>query len=488
VALFSTPQARQGWAYRLPSLTGAVVAVLLTARIGSLLFGATSGIMAGLLLAACVLLSVEARMATIDGTLLAVVLAAQSGLLAVFLGRDGPAPRWGPAALFWAAIGVGLMLKGPVIALVSFGTIVGLIVSERCWRWLGQLRPAWGVPLMLAIVLPWCVAIAVVSHGNFFANSVGTNFLGKVAQGQQAHGFAPGYYLALFPLAFWPGSLFAVFAVPFAWANRRTPQVRFLLAWIVPTWLIFEIVATKLPHYVLPTYPAIACLTAAAMAGPWRAPMGRAWRWVTGAFMALWVAIGLGLAVAGPIVLWRLEHRFGLVSTVAGVIILPLVAGTAWFAWRRRAAPALACALPMALLVYVSSYGFVLPELQTIWLSPRIAAAVAAVRPCPDSVVASSSFSEPSLVFALGQQTKLIGPAGAADHLAQNRACGLALIDSRDQSAFLARMEAERVTPRPLTEVRGINYSTGKKLDLTIYAAAGGAPSSPERAKSVTKD
>ncbi len=39
-------------------------------------------------------------------------------------------------------------------------------------------------------------------------------------------------------------------------------MVRFLLAWLVPSWIVFELVMTKLPHYVLPLYPAIAILIA----------------------------------------------------------------------------------------------------------------------------------------------------------------------------------------------------------------------------------
>ena len=478
VGLFSTPQARQAWAYRIPSLAGAVVSVLLTAWIGGTLFGAQAGFMAGLLLASCVLLSVEARMATIDGSLLAVILIAQSALLRVFLARDRglPAGR-GTAALYWAALGAGLMLKGPLVLLVSWGTLLGLVVSERRAAWLKRLHPAWGIPLMLAIVLPWCVAIWVVSRGAFFASSVGHNFLGKIASGQQAHGLPPGYYLTVFALSFWPGSLFAVLAIPFAWARRRTPPVRFLLAWIIPTWLAFEVVATKLPHYVLPTYPAIAVLAAAAAfspemraAGAWR--LGQVWRWVGGVYAAVWLAVGLGLAIAGPVLLWRVQHQVRPVPIAAGLVAVALAAGVVWFVRRARPGSAVACACAAALAVFASTYVVVLPALQTIWLSPRIATAVARVKPCPDSVVASSSFSEPSLVFLLGKDTRLIDAPQAADYLLANRACGLALIGRSDAPAFLGRMGAAGVTPTALAQVSGINYSTGKRLDLTVYGAA----------------
>src|SRR5205814_981022 len=49
---------------------------------------------------------------------------------------------------------------------------------------------------------------------------------------------------------------------PAVWSARREPGAKFLLAWAVPSWIVFELIVTKLPHYVLPTYPAIAILLA----------------------------------------------------------------------------------------------------------------------------------------------------------------------------------------------------------------------------------
>ncbi len=328
------------------------------------------------------------------------------------------------------------MLKGPVILLVSWGTIVGLLIAERRAAWLRRLHPGWGILLMLAVVAPWATAIAIRSHGAFFADSVGQNFLGKVAQGQQAHGLPPGYYLMVFTAAMWPGSLFAVLALPFIWRHRREPAVRFLLAWIVPTWAVFELVVTKLPHYVLPTYPAIACLTGAAAVAPEGWPDGRTWRAIRLAYGAIWLAVGCGLAVAGPALLWTLQGVVRPIPVLAGLVVIGAAIAGFRYTLRGRAMPALAASGVAAVVLFASTYAGVLPNLHAIWLSPRIAAAVAAARPCPDSVLASSSFSEPSLVFSVGQDTKLVNAGEAADFLLANRKCGLALIGKRDAESF----------------------------------------------------
>jgi 4-amino-4-deoxy-L-arabinose transferase-like glycosyltransferase len=473
VSLLSAPDSREIWAYRVPSLLGATLAVLLTAWIGNLLFGEPAGFLAAVLIAVSLILGIEARMAKIDAVLLATVLAAQAALARIYLAAATDRevrPGW--AAAFWLALGAGLMLKGPIILLVVFGTILLLTVTERSVGWLRRLRPLWGVPLMLAVVLPWSITIAVASKGEFFATAIGHSLLGKVATGQQSHGAPPGYHLAAFPLTFWPGSLFAALAAPAVWARRREPAVRFCLCWIVPTWIVFEMILTKLPHYVLPTYPAIACLAASSLLAPGG---GGGARWqvhLLRAFAALWLVVGVALAALLPVATWVLEARVDPVGVLTALLVVPLLIATLLLLRRDRSIRAVACAGGAALLLYASAYSYQLPHLQTIWMSPRIAEAVGRAKPCATTTVATMPYAEPSLVFLLGTGTKLTDVRGVAEHLLRNPACGLALVGAEERSPFLSLMEAANVKPREVDRIRGINYSNGKTLDLTLYAAS----------------
>ena len=117
---------------------------------------------------------------------------------------------------------------------------------------------------MLLLVLPWFVAIFWRAGNEFFADSVGGDMLAKLTA-QESHGAPPGTYLLLFWVTFWPGAPLAGMAAPAVWRARREPGAQFLLAWLVPSWIVFELVLTKLPHYVLPLYPAIAILTVGAL-------------------------------------------------------------------------------------------------------------------------------------------------------------------------------------------------------------------------------
>jgi 4-amino-4-deoxy-L-arabinose transferase-like glycosyltransferase len=473
VALFSAPEAREIWAYRLPSLAGAVAAVLLTAWLAGRLFGRWAGLAAGVLLATSLALGIEARTAKIDAMLLAMVVAAQSALALLYLAR-ATRPRLAAAA-FWIALAAGVMLKGPIILMVCGLTVAALVAWDRQAAWLSRLRVGWGVPLMAAIVLPWLVAIAITSEGEFFARAIGQNLLGKVATGQQAHGAPPGYHLAVFTAAFWPGSLFAVLAVPHVWRTRTRPETRYLVAWIVPTWIAFELVATKLPHYVLPTYPAVACLAAAALVGAWPGfPPGRA-RYAIWGYAVVWMLVAVALAAAAPGIIFYFEHRLDWMAVALGLAAVGLAALAVRLLQRRVPAPALASASCAAALTWASTFGLTLPRLDALWMSPRIVRAVDEVSACDRSLLVTTPYHEPSLVFLHGYAATELAktPAEAADFLAAHAECGVALVGRAQQDAFVTRAAALGAAPRPVGLVEGRNYSNGRRLALTLYVLDG---------------
>ena len=91
-------------------------------------------------------------------------------------------------------------------------------------------------------------------------------------------------------------------AAPAVWRARREPGAQYLLAWLVPSWIVFELVLTKLPHYVLPLYPAIAILTVGALE---RRVLSRSWLMRGAAWWFVIPAVASVIAVVGAIKLTR---------------------------------------------------------------------------------------------------------------------------------------------------------------------------------------
>jgi 4-amino-4-deoxy-L-arabinose transferase-like glycosyltransferase len=464
------------WVYRLPSLVGAVLAVLLTAQLGARLFDRRTGFVAALLLASCLLLGVEARLAKTDAVLLACILAAQLALARAWTERDSTEkPALLPALGFWLALGAGMLVKGPIILLASGGTALLLALFERRGRWLLRLKPVPGVPVAILVVLPWLVAIGIQSDGAFFQASVGHDLLGKVLSGQESHGAPPGYYAVAVWLTFWPGSLLLFLALPWIWNHRRDSAVKFCLAWSLPVWIVFELVLTKLPHYVLPAYPALALLTARALAAGLPAPgvatAGARWAGRLRLLVVpVWLAITLALAAVLVILPSDLHVNPPLPGLPGAIGVVAIAIFGLVLLWRDRLQGTATALASSAVFLAVTAYQSVLPQVDALWSSAEIAElAKAADLSCPDPTIAAAGYAEPSLVFLVGTDTILTDAAGAAAHVTRGGPCALALVEKREESAFLAALPAVDPPVFELGGISGFNYSNGRFVELTLY-------------------
>ena len=480
-SVFGNHDWSQIWTYRVPSFLGALAAVAATFWMVRAFAAADTAFFAALILGLSVLLMSEAKIAKTDAVLLATVTIAQAVLLRVYAaaspsrvgGNGGSVPATGnqtqPVPLLlagWAALGFGVLIKGPVIAIVCAATMAALVIADRNWRWLKNLHARYGIPLSLAIVLPWAIAIGLASHGAFYEKSLGQDFALKLVGEQETHGAPPGYYALLANVTFWPGTLLLFPALILAWRRRTEPAIRFLLAWAGATWLLFEFVPTKLPHYVLPAYPALAAICALEMKS-WTGdgkPALKIARWVS---LILFVAAGIAFAfflAMAPVQLgsgasWPLYVAF-FVASLAVLSVIPA-------ALARRPEAAIARAAVAAILLYAVAGFVTAPRLNALWLSPRMAAAVAHYAQASDPAVITAGYSEPSIQFLLGTRTLLDNGADAARVSAQ--AGGLVLVSDDQRDAFLSGLAAAGATAQPLDEIDGLNYSRGRRTRITLY-------------------
>src|SRR5919201_560150 len=213
------------WLYRIPSLIGATGAVMLTYWAALAFVSRRAAVLAGLMMASCLLLSVEGRIANTDAALLATIVAAMGAMGRLYLPeqrqRMDSRASWILPAIFWTAMAAGIMLKGPVIAMFVALAALALVIVDRSARWLLALRPIVGLFWLALLVLPWFLAIIERSGDSFFSESIGRDLLSKVGSGQESHGAPPGTYLVLFWATFFPGAMLIIPAVPAIWAARR---------------------------------------------------------------------------------------------------------------------------------------------------------------------------------------------------------------------------------------------------------------------------
>ncbi|MBN8959506.1 MAG: glycosyltransferase family 39 protein [Rhizobiales bacterium] len=457
------------WLYRVPSLLGAIGAVLLTYWAALAFVTRRSAVLASLLLCSSVLLGVEARLAKTDAMLLLTVVAAMGALARVYLswqrGEDPDRPPWAWPVIFWTAIAGGVLLKGPLILMFVVLTVGTLAIMDRSANWLWRLRPLWGLLWLLVLVLPWFVAIFWRAGDAFFADSVGGDMLSKLANAQESHGAPPLTYFLLFWITFWPGAPLAGMAAPAIWRARREPGVQFLLAWLIPSWIVFELVITKLPHYVLPLYPAIAILIAGALE---RRILSRSWV-IRGA--AWWFAIPAITSVIAVVAAINFTRQpvFFAWPFVAVSLIFGLFAW--WLYDDYRAERSLLNAVTSSLFLGMAFYGVIVPALTPLFPSVEIARALRNVV-CVGPKAAAAGYHEPSLVFMTGTSTLLTDGSRAADFLSQG-SCRFALVESRSERAFAQRAEAIGLRYNVATRIEGYNYSQGKQVSIAVFRSEG---------------
>ncbi len=473
--LADVPEARQRiWLYRLPSLFGALATVLLTYWVALPLLTRRGAVLAAMLVAATPLLGAEARLATTDAVLCATVTAAMGALARIYLADPETRRRkWGTAAIFWLAVGIGILMKGPITPMIAAFASVVLSVRDRSARWLRALRPLRGLALCLLIVLPWFILILVKTNGTFITEAVGRDLLGKVEGGQEMHGAPPGFYTLAFWLTGWPLAPFLALAAPALWRYRRDPAALVLLAWVVPAWLLFEAVPTKLVHYALPLYPALAILAVFGLEGS--VPVSRVLRapggWVLFGLLALVPATILALVVAGDGWLWTL----GPAGLALAALAMLASMTAAWAARRALIGRNLYGAGTLAVLaawpVYLFVFGWLLTPgvAASLAVSPRLAtAAEAALGPaCPHPLYATVGDREPSLMFATDAGLLMTDPAGAARFMAEGT-CRVAFVEAPEKAAFRSAL-APGLPVREAARVEGIAINGGHTLDIGVY-------------------
>lgn len=448
------PASNEIWHYRIVSVLAAALSVLALAWAGAPLVGAGPALLAGVLLASTVVLQIEARIAKTDAALLLTIILAMGALARAALGQ---VRGWAAPAVFWAALGAGVLIKGPLILGPVLGAALWVSVARREWRWLGALRPWPGALGAAAIILPWYVAITVISGGAFWSMSLGGDFASKIASAQESHDGPPGAYLLGLLVTGWPWVVLLPLAAAAAWKLRAQPEVQVLLGWLLPFWLVLEAVPTKLPHYTMPTYPALMLL---AVLGLLRLGPLRGWSWALGGLFWLIGAGGLAaVVVALPVIYGDGLHA----GTVLGVAV---ALGAGGFGlWRLRGAGPERLHLPLlalgggAVAMVWTLVVAAIPASGDLLISER----VAAMSMCHDGPVIVAGYGEPSIPFLMGTETALLDPEAARAALAET-------------PGALAWLPMEGNSPQALADgvwVTGTNYSNGREVALQLHLHPG---------------
>lgn len=360
-----------------------VLAVAVLGIVLSRLLDPRRGLWTAAIYGTCLMAIISAKMCLTDATLMLFVVTIQMTLLAWYLGR---LKGWA-IPLAFVALGLGILTKGPAIVAPPLLTLAVLAVFD-VKRWWGAVRPGdrrfWqaagkltlilvgGALIVLAICLPWVWQLQQrAPEWLDRAFAAVDNHVSRAALG---HSGPPGYHAAMIWGMFFPWSLLIPGAAYIAWKQRHQPATRFAAAAMIGPWLFFDFVQrTKLPHYMLPSYPFVALLVADALV---RCAEGTCREFSRKTFrgtVALW-ALVIGALASAPWLLARWDLDLPIASmaalSIAGFVFTIPVAIEFWKGRPYQAAGWMAggFVLFVALL-----YGWMLPSAKFLHLSPQVA-------------------------------------------------------------------------------------------------------------------
>ncbi|MDZ4830636.1 MAG: glycosyltransferase family 39 protein [Phycisphaerae bacterium] len=252
------------------------------------------------------------------------------------------------AAIFWIAIALAALTKGPLalgpIGIVVFWRLLAGDVGSLRW-----LRPAWGVPLAIMPLATW--AIAITANEPALLTTWWNESIGR-ATGDLGKRDVWWYFVPIFLAGMFPAS--AMLTLPgfnlswrAAWQRTRDGSFESLcVVGVVLPLLVFSVAEGKLPSYILPVGPSLAMLVGVMLATRWMADDAASQRAPDVRITVLIVCIVVAIAI--PLAFDRFELPSEL-RAASFLFILPAVA-VGWLAlvWRnlpqRRRAFALAWA------------------------------------------------------------------------------------------------------------------------------------------------
>ena len=470
-------------AARLPSNLAGALVIAVVAAAARRRFGAGAGLLAGLLLAVTPVVWVEARACTADMVLLLPTLVMMLAFERLLAGDGGRRD----ALLFWAAMAVAILAKGPVAPAWVLCTGLALWAMGRRWqRWevaaaavllglgwwrlgplvlaapaavaalellrspdgrqaVARLRPGWGLPVLVAITAPWAVAASMATDGAFLREAIGTHVVARGQTAFESHGFFAGFYVvtAVVTALPWFGALVERLLPMRVWlADRRQ---RFLVAWLLGPLVLLELYQTKLAHYWMPSYPAAVLLVVGWLwsASPARrvGVAGRILQAVGGAVLAA-ALLAVPLTIPVPSLVPA--------AALAAALVAAATAAAVALAGRRPAAGAAVGALGLGLALLVVA-GLYLPELGRHALGPAAARRAVALERDGERIVVFKPRDE-EIFFYLPVNVRACRdagcmaalPAAGGDWLAVARRDDLELLREEWRAAQLVEVDRVR--------------------------------------------
>ncbi len=447
---------------RLHSALAGTATCLLVWLLGRRMLGARGGLMAALMLAVSPIMVVESKLATTDATLTLWLVGCWFCLWELGRRESGRV-----AAAFWGLLSLAMLTKGPVGP--AFLLLSGLLAwwwgwpARTVWR---RLHPRRGLLAFTLLSAPWYLMMLLGTKGQFLQVAVKQQLVHRVTTGMEQHGAPPGFYVALSVLVFFPWSCLGPMAILGAWRRRKQdPTLAFLLGWVIGPLILLECVQTKMIHYYLPAYPALALLAAWLVGSVVREEVALR-RWTLGRLgqgMLGGIGLGIGIGLPASAVMAPASLRAPLI--VCGLVVgLGTLAGMLWLQRGETERGVFGLVAVMGILM-LAAVGWLIPAAEPLRVSRLVGERLAALEADMGLEPLLLDYQEPGVIYALRKPVALARDREALLARLKEKGPMLTAVAPKDARAFSERLG---VVFTPIEEVRGFNVAKGGDYTLQL--------------------
>ena len=452
------------WKYRLVSAVATFLSIFFLYFSSKNLFQKQVAFKSCLILAGSLLVIAESHIAKTDSVLLLLSTIMFITLLKYYKRLDNMATL--NFFLLWGSLGISILIKGPLLLILLLLTVILISLIEKDISWTKDSRPLLGVLFVLVIGLPWFFLLSVEEQKNFIQESFFHDFLGKAVNVQESHGGFPGFHLIGLWIFFSPFSIFFMPLINFIKTSYKRKKILFLICWILPCLIIMELIPTKLPHYILPVYPAIAILMGLLLSD---ISKNKSFFYnkvsYLGYFVYFLVSNGLIIFV------FKANQIYGQINFISIIYycVLLLFNNIVFiFIFKKQIRNAFYYLVIYSSIFSTIIYLLILPNLTLLWTSKNIAFLLEENDYIENkSSIASIGYNEPSLIFEVGTQLKVFKNI---ENLIKNfRRFDYLLIEKEYYIEFNEIVKDDYLSYNIITNVKGYNASKGKWVEVYLF-------------------
>src|SRR5947199_65875 len=252
------------WSARLPSALAGLGCIFLVYRFARLQWGLQEGLWSSLVLITSLEFFLFSRIVIFDMTLTFFISLSLFSFYAVTQ-TDNPRAGKRHCLLMYTAMGAGTLVKGPIALVIPGAVIFFYLLLTGKWFLLRRLNIPLGAIVCFAVVAPWYLWVEARNPGYLRSFLWEEHFVRYLTPHfSRTKGWY--YFFLVLGIGFLPWSFFIPVTAKNLWNRTFTGANLFLTLWVILPFAFFSASNAKLPHYILPIYPALAILTGQAVA------------------------------------------------------------------------------------------------------------------------------------------------------------------------------------------------------------------------------